>query len=50
MNIQISILNDTAAESIEFFIAGLSQVSVVTNVLVDPSRAMISIDDDDSKN
>ena len=51
MNIHIQILNDNAAESIDFFLSGLHQVSVVTNVLVAPSPAMISIYyDDDRKN
>ena len=49
MNVQIPILRDNIAESIEFFLVGLSQVSVVTNVLVAPSQAMIFINDDDSK-
>ena len=53
MNIQISILNDNATDSIEFeeFAAGLSLISVVTDVIVlAPFRAMISINDDDCKN
>ena len=53
MNIQIFILNDNAKESIEFeeFVAGLMQISVVTDVIVlAPFRAMISINDDDCKN
>ena len=49
MNLQIPILDDNAAESREFFSAGLILVDPIANVLVDPSQAVISIDDDDSK-